>query len=137
MKKKGQMKLSFGMIFSIILIIVFISLAVYVIYKLVGIQKNAEIGMFVTDLQEHIDALWNSPKGLQEQDYRLPSKINSVCFTETSEVFFKPRGSGGSFEYTVINHVDIEEEFCIENINGEIKINLEKKYDEVLVRITG
>ena len=46
-KKRGQMQMSFGMIFSIILIIVFISFAFYVIKKVLDAQRKAEIGLFI------------------------------------------------------------------------------------------
>ncbi len=136
--KKAQMKLSFGMIFSIILIIIFVALAFYVIYKFVGIQKNAEIGIFVDNLQGEVDKMWKSSKGSKELEHALPSKITDVCFTDTSEIYFKPAGSGGNFDYIEIDHINdanIENEICFKNIDGKVKIVLEKNYGEVLVNV--
>ena len=82
MKKRGQMKISFGMIFSIILIIIFISFAFFAIKKFIGIQDAMKIGQFGDQLQSDIDKLWRGSQGSQEVEYFIPSKIESVCFVD-------------------------------------------------------
>ena len=54
MKKRGQLQISFGMIFSIILIIAFVALAVYVIMIFLDTGKCANTGLFKNDLQQEI-----------------------------------------------------------------------------------
>ena len=74
---KAQMKISFGMIFSIILIIVFIAFAFYAIKKFLDIQETAQIETFVNKLQGNIDKMWRSSQGSEEIQYKgIPKKIS-------------------------------------------------------------
>ena len=135
------MKLSFGMIFSIILIVIFIAFAFYGVYKFLDMQKTMQIKKFETDLQADIDKIWASSQGSQGVEYILPTKISAVCFTddEYENLIFKSSDfiSGGK-----IKHIDIEkitenkDPFCIESINGKLRIILKKDYGENLVMIT-
>ena len=85
MNKLGQMKLSFGMIFSIILIIIFLTFAVYGIMKFLNIVDATKIGKFKGDLQTDIDNMWKNPTyGEEDYSYSLPPKITHVCFMEGS-----------------------------------------------------
>jgi len=163
MKKRGQIKLSFGMIFSIILIIIFIVFAFYAIQKFLSIKDSVEIGKFVNDLQDDVNKMWTSSQGSQEEEYFIPSKVEQVCFIdynsasrgEDSEIyrslkqvsygneniFFYPLGSGKGLDATRIEHLDIEKitseknPYCIESKKGKIKILISKNFDEDLVRI--
>jgi len=160
--KKGQMKLSFGMIFSIILIIVFIGFAFYAIKTFLILQDSAGTGKFVGDIQSDINKVWNSEQASQEETYSLPSGIQYVCFTDffssgkgakshlyeelkdtffgNENMVFYPIGSS-DFDSTEVDYIDIEKiteeenPFCIEN-DGEIRIRLEKGFGEALVTIT-
>ena len=85
MKKRGQMQLSFGMIFSIILIIFFLIFAFMGIKKLVEIQKNVEIKSFVKNFQEDVNKLWNSNSGSSPLSYSLPEKIEKICFEDEED----------------------------------------------------
>jgi len=139
-EKNGQIKLSFGMIFSIILIIVFLAFAFYAIRTFLGIQYAAQTGKFINDLKSDIDRVWKSTESSEEKEYVLPSKIDAVCFRddEYENLFFQ---SDKFFEGRQINHIDIskiisiENPFCIENVRGKIKLTLVKEIDEALVTI--
>lgn len=139
-KKKAQMKLSFGMIFSIILIIIFISFAFYAILKFLDLQDSVKIAQFGDDLQSDIDKMWRGAQGEREVDYSLPTKITSVCFKddEYGNMVFR---SDKFIEGRKIEHIDFEktlageDSFCIENINGKIKMILKKEYGDALVTI--
>ena len=118
--KRGQMKLSYGMIFSIILIIVFLAFAFYAIKKFMGIQNTVMVGDFIDSLGSDVDKMWKGSQGSQEREYRLPKKIQYVCFAdfysserggkdeyypelkrvfnEKENLVFYPVGSGGEFE---------------------------------------
>ena len=61
--KRGQMKLSFCMIFSIILILAFLAFTVYAIRKFLGIQTSVQIGKFGDDLQTDVDKMWRGSQG--------------------------------------------------------------------------
>jgi hypothetical protein len=139
-KKRGQMRLSFGMIFSIILIIAFIAFAFFAIRKFLGIQDAIQIGQFTDNLQADIDKLWRGSQGSQEVEYFLPLKIKSVCFVDKGyeNLVFQ---SKTFIEGKQIEHIDIEKitskgDFCVENIKGKVKMTIQKDYGEVLVTIT-
>ncbi len=82
LNKKAQMKLSFGMIFSIFLIIVFIAFAIYGIMKFLDWQKKIQIGQFYNDLQSDIDNLWKGTQGSDEKSYVIPGAVEKVCFID-------------------------------------------------------
>ena len=128
------MKLSFGMIFSIFLIIVFLAFAFYVIPKFLNLQENITIKKFIDDFQNDVDKMWKSAQGSQEVEYSLPTEIEEICF-RNSELYFKPIGVGGDSDYTEIEHLDVTDGFCIESVYGKIKMTIKKDFDEVLVRI--
>ncbi len=139
--KTGQMKLSFGMIFSIILIVIFIAFAFYAIRIFLGIQDEMKIEQFGHGLQTDVDKMWKSSHGSQEVEYLLPSKIESVCFADDEYqnlIFHSEEFVGGK----KIQHIDIEKitedenPFCVENIKGKIKMIIKKDYGEALVTIT-
>jgi hypothetical protein len=140
-RKKGQVKLSFGMIFSIILIIIFLAFAFYAIKTFLGIQDAAQITKFKNDLKSDVDRVWKSTESSEEKEYSLPSKIDAVCFRddEYENLFFQ---ADKFFEGGKIEHIDIskmtsvEDFYCIENIEGKIKLILIKEINEALVTIT-
>ncbi|MEK6855141.1 MAG: hypothetical protein AABX73_02880 [Nanoarchaeota archaeon] len=86
--KKAQTTfgLSFGMIFSIILIIAFVSVAFYAIAHFLSLNKCTQVGLFLTDLQKEIDRAWTSGSYKDTFEGSLPSsgffaaKITHVCF---------------------------------------------------------
>ena len=80
--ERGQMKLSFGMIFSIILIIIFLSFAFVAIKKFWGTGVALQIGQYRDNLQGDIDSVWNAPQASQEVGYKLPQQIEMVCFVD-------------------------------------------------------
>ena len=140
MKKRGQMKISFGMIFSIILIIIFVSFAFFAVKKFMGIQDAMKIGQFEDRLQSDIDKLWRGSQGSQEVEYFLPSKIESVCFVDDdyANLVFH---SESFIEGKNIDNIDIEKiteegDFCIDVIKGKIKMTIKKDYGEALVIIS-
>ncbi len=138
--KRGQMKLSFGMIFSIILIVIFIAFAFYAIKTFLGIQDEMKIGQFVNGLQSDVDKMWKGSQGSQEVEYLLPSKIESVCFKddEYENLIFRSDDFIGGKEIKHINITKIteaENPFCIENVKGKVKMIIKKDYGEALVEI--
>ena len=161
-RKKAQMQISFGMIFSIILIIVFLAFAFYGIKTFMGIQNSAVIGKFFGEFQSDIDTAWRSTESSQEKEYFLPSKLNYVCFADFgssangdnsglfSELRANSYGQENIFTYPTglfkieskktenIDLVEItgeENPFCIEVINGKIRVILSKNSGEALVTI--
>ena len=164
MKKSGQMQLSFGMIFSIILIIVFVCFAGYAIYKFMGITDSVKIGKFKEEFQTDVDALWKGNQGSKAVSYSVPNGVEKVCFidftvpafgrdsvvysdtrhlySETENLFFYPVGSGGGLDSTTIEHIDIDETTSEENPsciiveNGKMKFTMRKDFGSALVTLT-
>lgn len=164
LSKKSQMQLSFGMIFSIILIIVFIAFAFYGIKKFLEIRNSMLISSFIDSLQDKIDSAWKGPQISQKEDYSLPKKVEYACFVDFSSaaigakkdfynelkrvsranenLAFYPIGSvTDGFESFEIEHIDIEKTakdenpFCIAN-DGKVKMIIKKEHEENLVTIT-
>jgi len=164
MKKRGQMQISFGMIFSIILIIIFIGFAIFAIGKFLDWRNGIEIGLFVGELQDEIDKAWVGTQTSQKFSTKLPSKIQFVCFidfdsTATGDqdvyddlasrfaggpenMFFYPVGSSGRYDRIKIQHLDmekttmVENPLCIANVDGRINFYIKKGYGDVLVEIS-
>jgi hypothetical protein len=141
--RSGQMNLSFGMIFSIILIIVFLVFGFYAIKKIIEFQQSVQIEQFIDNFQNDIDTMWKSPQGSKSVTYSLPSKINSICFINDDAIFEKLRiTSKNVIPGEKINHIDVEKitekenPFCIENNEGKIQMVISKSFGETLVTIT-
>ena len=163
--KRAQINLSFGMLFSIILIIVFISFAFYAISKFLDIQKAAKTGQFIFALESDVSQMWKSSQGSQTLEYSLPTSIGYVCFADfasaanpsssegiyddlrlvhfTDEnMFFYPVGSAGAIDGKKISNVNVfeitsrENPYCITNTDGKIKLTLKKALDGALVTVT-
>ena len=132
------MKLSFGMIFSIILIIVFVSFAFYAIKTFLGISDEARIVKFTNDLQLDIKKIWTGSQASQEVKYSLPNKIEAVCFIddEYENLIFKSETYFNGAKIQYINFENMDDELCIENIGGKVKMILKKDFEERLVTIT-
>jgi hypothetical protein len=83
--KKAQgnvLGMSFGTIFSILLIIFIIAISFIVIKSFLDSQKCAQIALFASDLGDDVNTVWKSHSegGRQNINQVLPSKIDYVCF---------------------------------------------------------
>ena len=139
MKKQGQIAMSFGMIFSIILIVFFIVFAFYGINKFLDLQKEVQIKSFINDLQNDVERMQKSFEGSQERNYTVPNKIEKVCFVNENKNF---RLLGEKYpDVRELKGINIEkmlgngEEYCIQNIDGKIRLKLEINHGETLVTI--
>lgn len=140
--KSGQMQISFGMIFSIILVIVFLAFAFYAIQKFLGMQEEIKMQLFKEDFQKDIDKMWASSQGPERVEYIVSSKIDSMC------VFDDRRGinnfqiyRGEIVEQVKFEKIDVDKSLvngsplCITTENSRISFLLDKKYGENLVTI--
>ncbi len=140
MKKRGDLSLSFGMIFSIILIITFLVAGFYAITKFIGFQQTIQTEQFLNDLQNDINKMWKSPQGSQTIVYSLPTKITSVCFEDDEfqnlNFISKEILAGKKIEnIDIAKTIQEEDPFCIPNIKGKLSLRLVKDYGETLVTI--
>ena len=162
-KKTGQMELSFGMIFSIILIVVFLVFAFYAIKTFLVFQDNAKAGRFYDQIQGDIDRVWKSSQSSEQQEYVVPSSADFVCFTDFSSdakggdnafysdlertnynsenlAFYPVKFTG--FESKEINHMNIgkttdeNNPLCIKTSNGKVVLMLKKDFGEALVTVS-
>ena len=80
--KKGQiMELPFQLIFSIILIAVFISAAAYGIRYFMQRGEQVQIGTFLNDLDSKVYSAWQATEKSEIYSFTLPSSIKKVCFS--------------------------------------------------------
>jgi len=145
---QGIFGLSFGMIWSIILIVFFIISAFIGIRAFLNFQKNATIGLFMDGLQSRINEAWNS-QSIQNFRYNstLPGGVEYVCFINLSATTPKNASNieksifeditGGAVDYSKnfyiyapdkdysikwanIKHVDLSQKnpICIEVLSG-------------------
>ena len=146
--KKGQLQLSFGMIFSIIIIIVTVAVAFYVIKEFMVTSKCTEIRAFHDDLQREVDSVWRSAAAQVAYKRTVPSSVASICFGEpkswnrktaqkeadafdsyrgTAQNFFVyPVQCGRSVSVRQVSHVSIPQGFCVDPIKGEVRLTLSK-----------
>lgn len=144
-KKRGQnrgaIELSFGMIFSIVLIIVFLAFGFYAITKFLDLQKTIQIEKFMGDFQNDVDKMWKSSQGSQNVEYSLPTNIDAVCF-EDDEFENLQFTSDSIIRGKKIANIDIAktigdgDSLCMQNINGKVSMTLVKNFGDVLVTIT-
>ena len=161
--KHAQMQLSFGMIFSIILIIAFLGFAFYAIKTFLAFQNDAKAAKLIDDLQSDVNRIWGSSVSSQPHEYVVPSSADFVCFIDFSSgakgendgfypelekvnygsenlAFYPVKFTG--FESKEINHIDIaettteENPLCIKTSNGKVSLSLKKDFGEALVTIS-
>src|SRR3989338_5676039 len=138
--------MSFGMLFSIILIVVILATAFFVINHFLGLQKCTDTGFLYTGLQEEVDKAWKSSSYQDLFSAKVPSGIDFVCFgnmtqlasnsednkkqNELENELYNP--DHNVFLYPVIeacssdlasyklDHANITQFFCIEEREGKI-----------------
>jgi hypothetical protein len=145
---KAQMKISFGLIFSIILIIVFLAFAFFGIRKFIEISENIKGETFLNDLQTDIEDMWKSPRGSEKYSYRVPKGAQAFCFEppdpdseyEEDNAYFIPSEYGGK----ILEHIDWEDTMrnvqgnmlCFDVKNQKITLFLRKEYEQEKVTIS-
>ena len=165
MIKRGSIEISFGMIFSVIIIIVIIGIAVYAITSFLNIGESAEISLFYKELQKSIDDAWTSATTSRVITLSIPKSIELVCFgslatgvapdkyrdemqelkeyssgfqQQNTNSFLYPPGKAGDFAFKKVNKIDFSSlgTFdCLETRNGKISIRLSKSEFESLVKV--
>jgi hypothetical protein len=138
--RRGQLEISFGMIFSIILVIFFLAFGFYAITKFIELQQSVQVETFLDDFQEDINAIWKSPQGSQSRTYVLPTKITAVCLTDDPDMNLEFTSKeiipGDYIKNLNIENITAEEDpFCVENIKGKINLVISKEYGETLVSV--
>jgi len=165
MKRKGQIQISFGMIFSIIIVIATIAIGFYVINYFLDLSNCTKVGLFRDSLNNKINGAngaWYADIVEDEFKGNVPSKINYVCFgnfsmtpedsTKTKEIFEELKKYGEEDKNVFIyppkeacegafynlKHVSFEENkfFCVEAKSGTITLAISKTSGEPLVKLS-
>lgn len=121
--KKGGMELSFGMIFAIILIAVFIFVAFYAIKFFLNMQCTVSEGQFVKDLNNYAHRMWESQGITEESEFKGTiggfCGVKEVCFFNPD--MEKPQRGEFTTEYDEIQkyYNDIGDNMFFYPINEE------------------
>ncbi len=164
--KRGQgiFGISFGTIFSVILIVFFIVISFIVIKSFLNTQKCAKIGIFIDGFRNDVRDAWNSQSSSFESSGNLPSNLDYVCFANLSEnfngdnfdieneigiyqgqnanLFFYPNKNTCNMPYHNIEHLDIgkitglKNPYCIAVDDGKVVIQIEKGFNDNLVGLS-
>ncbi len=155
MFKRGDISISFEMIFSIIIIIAIIGAASYALVYFLDFKKCGEIGLFYNNFQKSIDYAWNADIVNTLFDGTLPSSIERVCVgnltladmngveykafrnyvLEDANLFLYPPAGACDISYKKLKHVNITEFECTSVRGGKASFSLNKREDEALVRV--
>lgn len=102
--KRGQesIGLSFGVIFSIILIVVFVVFAFIGIKSFLDIGDTSSVGLFYQDLQKSVNDARSGQYSESNFKISLPSGIKEICFANLSGTITNP-----GEEYDAIKGFDI------------------------------
>ena len=98
------MGLPFGMIFAIILIVVFVVIAFIAVGYFLDIGRASGVGLFYRELQGVVDDAMRGQSSEVGFDIDLPSKVLFVCFANLSGEITN-RGA----EYEAIRNYDVYE----------------------------
>ena len=160
-EKRGQIQLSFGMIFSIIIIIATLAVGSYVIYYFWQLNNKLECQLYKNEIQKQIDKIWAADGQISYPfSYSVSAKTEMICFglisqqsldkndeaafTEAkrysdmrSNLYIYPRQSCGQaqFRYT-LNHVNTTNFFCIDNVGGKVEVKLSKGSFDAFVKMS-
>jgi hypothetical protein len=132
-KKRGQQSsfgLSFSMIFSIFLIIIFIITAFIVIGVFFDFDDSVSVAKFYTNFQDDVNSVWRSSSTPSfSHKIKLPKEITHVCFANLSapitgskeiydqikyykytdsNIFLIPPGAAKDLDINNITHLDID-----------------------------
>lgn len=141
-KAESSIGMSFGMIFSIFLIIAFIVFAFLAINYFLDFSKTSTVNLFYENLQTEINKVYSSPSSEKEFSISLPPKVEMVCFFDFTKpathdtekyndvemynftgenLFLFPQNSMPEFNRKIIENINItqitnqENPYCIEN----------------------
>ncbi len=161
--KKAQLNINFSVIFSVILIIAFVAVAVYAIIMFLNLQKCSETGLFKQNLQESVNRAWSSEETSEIFEGKISKDIERVCFIDLNSkakgeykdfyqdveksgikninMFFYPlRNACEGQKGFQIEHLDVEKitekdnPKCFKNDN-KVVINIEKGFYDSLVNL--
>jgi len=155
MRKRGSIELSFGMIFSIIVVIAIVAIGFYVIKYFLDLGECTEVGLFYDEFQEAVDRAWRSELARDTFEGSLPGGITSVCIGDLTQggsgdefsafqrysrsnanTFLYPIEHACGNSYITTDHLAQRPFTCFPVINNRVQIGLEKTSTDTLVHVT-
>jgi hypothetical protein len=156
--KKGQFSISFGMIFSIIIIIFSIAIAVYVINYFLKLQSCTEVVDFYTNLKSEVDNAYGASIANKELSLGVPGGVDEVCFgdvnlaRDTNPTEYKSLSLLSERGYNVyfypmnqkcakaqpgykLDRAVVDSFFCVETEGGKVNARLIKEFNQPKVKI--
>ena len=91
MNRRGAIELSFGMIFSVIIMIAIIGVAVYAITAFLQIGKTSQLSLFHQEFQDTVDDVWSSSITNKVVSFAIPNSVELVCFGSLAGSSYNPR----------------------------------------------
>lgn len=157
--KKAQLELSFGMIFSIIIIISTIAIAFYVITYFINLGRCTDLSLFYKSFDDRVETAWNSPITKDTFTGKVPSDIEEICFGSLTEIpsayrteydilvkyrsakanlFTYPltKSCSNSVPFYNIKHGTSNEFFCVPAKDGNVRFTISKETSDALVQIS-
>ena len=139
---RGQIQMSFGMIFSILLIIIFIGFAIYAINQFLSLQNSIKINTFYDTLQNDVNTVWNAAQASQVRTYDVPTYIKQICFTNSGSqdlIIYgdssRPIGSHSINNLNISAMTSGASNPCFNAVNGRIEVTLKKSFSDTMVTI--
>lgn len=158
MEKRGQIQLSFGMIFSIIIIIATVAIGFYVITYFLNLSSCTKVGIFWNSLNEEIDKAWNSDIAQKVFEKEVPSGITYLCLGNFSQMPFEadkkmfdelkgyessgrnaylyPPGKACDAAFYNLRHAKTDRFFCIPVRSGTLSVKISKTSLDALVKLS-
>ena len=87
-KKAQMMELPFQLIFSIILIAVFLYAAIVGIRYFMERGEQMQVGQFLSDLKSDVNLVWQATEKSNDYSFNLPAKVQKVCFADLNSVYY-------------------------------------------------
>lgn len=131
-----------GTFFAIAIILIVILLGVWGVNKYLKNRPQTLLEEFPEKLQEDINDVKNSTRSWRQVDYGLPKNFTEVCFKNRERDNLILKSGSGSIMKRVEN-VDLanitknaeNREFCVEVVDGDVEMILEKTRDNPKVII--
>jgi hypothetical protein len=157
---EGAIGMSFGWLFSLLLIVFFIFAAIYGIKAFLNMASCSKVGTFYESLQDKVDEAYRSSSSDFQMDVNIPG-INMICFANLSEeitgsleayeeiekyeiyganTFLLPTQKSCDMPYKTIKHLNISKTTLSKNplcfdISDEGKLRIIKGYYDKSITI--
>ncbi len=158
--KKGQLQMSFGMIFSIIIIIATVAVGAYVIMHFISLSECTKISLFYSSMQGEASKAWEGDMTQKIFKGELPSKFDKVCIGNLSlsspkayeneyenlkrfsgqnkNLFLYPLSTscGSDKSLFKLEHIQSVQLFCVPVKSGSTSIKISKDTSDSLVKLS-